>query len=196
MSVTVTTDAELDRLISVRMSRLVPLQKIISFGLSEHVNDFNLYRLYGVDEHPFTKRMSVISELSAMTSLMHSATHTEKVAHYVASLQQKDSDLVDLRKITTKSGVIVQSNPHNEYARHPLDNKGIFDSADAEYEKGTTFSANNPENQPEKHLSPPSAQLGGEDALSPVGEPTARVGDEPSIQKSEATHVKHGNGDV
>jgi hypothetical protein len=124
MPVVISTDEETDRLISVRQSQKAPMRKDVAFGLTDHIDRFSLFEVYGLQDHPFLARFQDVSLNRFLSAGMSSALHSDKVAHYIASIPGHISGLVDLRKIVT-GNVIDKSaaNIHEKGSVNPLDNE-------------------------------------------------------------------------
>lgn len=100
MTVTVMTDAELDRILSVRVSSAVPLPPEIALcGPSDADRVFGrrtFYALMGVSDDPLIRMLDDLLVRRAMASQLSKADHLDRVSHYRAWLGDAPVAVTDM----------------------------------------------------------------------------------------------------
>ena len=88
MPVTVTTDAELDRVLSMRVSFLTPLPPEISLSEEKDARRIlrrrTYYSLLGVRDHPLVRFLEDMQIQAAMAASVSRASHLDRVSHYAS----------------------------------------------------------------------------------------------------------------
>lgn len=100
MTFNVSTDAETDRMLSLRASSRVPLPREISLCDPRDARDYfrwiSVYEAFGVSDHPLVQLLAKRRLDSAMASAISRADHLDRVAHYSAWLGNESVRIVDL----------------------------------------------------------------------------------------------------
>ncbi len=98
--ITVTTDEETDRAMSLRASSKVPLPPEIALcgprDASAYFGWLTFYEVYGVSGHPLVKLLSRRKLDAAMAAAVSKAEHLDRVSHYSAWLGLPTVSVVDL----------------------------------------------------------------------------------------------------
>lgn len=88
MTVNVTYDEEVDRLISVRQASSVPLPPEISFLSKQQAKRFfargRFYGFMGVEDHPIVRFLEDYDIRAAMAIAVSDAPYSDRLAHYRA----------------------------------------------------------------------------------------------------------------
>ncbi len=100
MSVNITSDADADRMMSLRASSLIPLPPEISLceprDAREYFGWLTYYEMYGVSDHPVVGMMARRRLDAAMASAVSRADHLDRVSHYGAWLGRETVRIEDL----------------------------------------------------------------------------------------------------
>ena len=100
MTVTVTTDAETDRMLSLRASSQVPLPPEICLFEPEDARRYSrwisVYEFHGLEDHPLVLLLRRRRTEEAMASAVSRASHLDRVMHYASWLGREQVRVVDL----------------------------------------------------------------------------------------------------
>ncbi len=100
MTVSITSDMDADRMMSLRASSLIPLPPEISLCEPADARDYfgwlTYYEFYGVSKHPIVELLSRRRLNAAMASAVSRAQHLDRVSHYGAWLGRETVRIEDL----------------------------------------------------------------------------------------------------
>jgi hypothetical protein len=102
MPVTITTDEEADRTLSLRVSNRVPLPPEIALcdpmDARSYFRWITYYEVFGLSEHPVVDLLGKRKIQSAMASAISHADHLDRVSHYDAWLGNETVKITDLTR--------------------------------------------------------------------------------------------------
>jgi hypothetical protein len=102
MSVTITSDRDADRMMSLRASSNIPLPPEIALCEPRDARDYFgwliYYEVLGVADHPFVRLLSRRTLDAAMASAVSKAQHLDRVSHYGAWLGKETVHIADLTR--------------------------------------------------------------------------------------------------
>lgn len=102
MSVSITSDRDADRMMSLRASSNIPLPPEIALCEPRDARDYfgwlTYYEVFGVAEHPMVKLLSRRRLDAAMASAVSRAEHLDRVSHYGAWLGKETVRIADLTR--------------------------------------------------------------------------------------------------
>ena len=108
MTVSITTDQETDRMLSMRASAHVPLPPEISLAEprdSRQYYDWLFpFRFLGLEDHPVVRFMESIGRERMMSAAVSKAEHLDRVSHYGSWLGNGIVSIVDLTHPTMDDG--------------------------------------------------------------------------------------------
>jgi len=102
MSVSITSDRDADRMMSLRASSNIPLPPEIALCEARDARDYfgwlTYYEVFGVAEHPFVRLLARRRLDAAMASAVSKAEHLDRVSHYGAWLGKETVHIADLTR--------------------------------------------------------------------------------------------------